>query len=121
MLISPRPPAELARPADAFVILERALEHIGLLQRGVLVQRNDSAGRQLEQRRGDAAVVGIQHLDLDAGKLGRLPRHVRYVEIARCKMRRILRSDVGMHGLAGCADMEVSLICESAYLTCASG
>src|SRR6516164_5877999 len=41
MLISARAPAELARPADTLVILERALYHIGLLQRGVLVQRYD--------------------------------------------------------------------------------
>src|SRR5262245_57120047 len=45
VLISARPPAELAGPAHALVVLKRALEHVGLLQRGVLVQRNDGAGR----------------------------------------------------------------------------
>src|ERR1043165_109165 len=111
MLVAPRPPAELARPADAFVILERALEHIGLLQRGVLVQRHNGAGRELEQRRGDAAVVRIEQLDLDAGKLGRLPWHVRHVEIARGEVRRILGFDVGMYDFAGWRRHERLLWC----------
>src|SRR5262245_42039339 len=68
VLVAGRAPYELARSAHALVVLERALEHVGLLQRGVLVQRHDGAGREAEQRRGDAAVVGIQDLDLDAGK-----------------------------------------------------
>jgi hypothetical protein len=101
MLIAGRPPDELARAAYALVILDRAFEHIGLLQRGVLVQRHDRSGREPEQRRGDAAVVGIEHLDLDPGELGGLPRHVRDVEIARGELGRILRLDVGMDDLAG--------------------
>src|SRR5579859_7238834 len=47
--IAGRPPDELARSAFAFVILERAFDHVGLLQCGVLVQRHDGAGRELEQ------------------------------------------------------------------------
>src|ERR1700728_3096885 len=57
MLIAGRPPDELARPAFAFVILERTFDHISLLKRGMLVQRHDRARRELEQRGGDAAVV----------------------------------------------------------------
>src|SRR5262245_30565753 len=38
------PPDELTRSAHALVILERALEHERLLERGVLVQRHDGAG-----------------------------------------------------------------------------
>ena len=101
MLISVRAPAELARPADTLVILERALYHIGLLQRGVLVQRYDGPGCKLEQRRGDSAVIGVEHLDLNSGKFGRLPRHVRDIEIARGEMRGVLGLDVGMHEFAG--------------------
>ena len=55
--VAGRPPHELTRSARALVILEGALEHEGLLQRGVLVQRHDRARIELEQRRGDAAVV----------------------------------------------------------------
>src|SRR6266545_1893103 len=52
MLIAGGPPDELTRPADAFVILDRALEHERLLQRGVLVQRHDGARIELEQGGG---------------------------------------------------------------------
>src|SRR5262249_24545176 len=88
VLVARWPPDELARSADALVVFERALEHECLLERGVLVQRHDGAGIELEQRRGDAAVVGIEHLDPDARELGRLPRHVGHVEIARGELRR---------------------------------
>jgi hypothetical protein len=82
------------------VILERALEHVGLFERGVLVQRHDGARLELEQGGGDAAGVGIEHLDLDAGKLGRLPRHIGHVQKVRGALRRVLRLDVGVHELA---------------------
>src|SRR5580704_9668132 len=101
VLIAGRPPDELARPAFAFVIFERALDHVGLLQRSVLVQRHDGAGRELEQRGGDAVAVGIEHLDLDAGKFGLLPRQVRRIDIVRGALRRIVGLDVGMHDFAG--------------------
>jgi hypothetical protein len=45
-------------------------------------------------RAGDVAVVGIENLDLDARKLGGLPRHVRNVEIARGELRCVLGLDV---------------------------
>src|SRR5256714_7381932 len=60
MLVAGRPPHELTRPADAFVILDRAFEHERLLERGVLVQWHDRARIELEQGGGDAAVVGIE-------------------------------------------------------------
>ena len=43
MLIAGGAPDELAWPAFALVVLERALDHVGLFQRGVLVQRHDGA------------------------------------------------------------------------------
>src|SRR5262249_59088918 len=92
---------ELTRPAHALVSLERALEHERLLERGVLAQRYDGARIELEQRRGYAAVVAIKHLDPDPCELGRLPRHVGDVEVARSQRRRVLGLDVGMHHLAG--------------------
>src|SRR5262249_12245490 len=101
VLVAGWPPDELTRSAHAFVVLERALEHERLLQRRVLVQRHHRARIELEQRRGDTAVVGIKHLDSDARELGRLPRHVGDVEIARGQLRRVLGLDVGMHDLAG--------------------
>src|SRR5258708_2806978 len=55
--VAGRPPDELTGSARALVILEAALEHERLLQRGVLVQRHDRARIELEQGRGDAAVV----------------------------------------------------------------
>jgi hypothetical protein len=61
---------------------------------------HDGARIELEQRGGDAAVVGIEHLDADARELGRLPRHVGDVEIARGERGRVLGLDVGMHDLA---------------------
>src|SRR4029077_16982366 len=87
MLIAGWAPDELTRPAFALVILERALDHIGLFQRGVLVQRHDGARLELEQSGGDAAAVGIEHLDLDARKFGRLPRHVGHIQIMRGALR----------------------------------
>src|SRR5262249_22151142 len=68
--------------------------------RGVLMQGDDRAGREFEQGGRDAVVVGIEHLDLDARKLGGLPGHVGHIEIMRGALRRILRIDVGMHDLA---------------------
>ena len=59
VLIAGRAPYELSRPAHALVVLERPFEHIGLLKRSVLMQRNHGARRQLEQRRGAALVVGV--------------------------------------------------------------
>ena len=57
VLIAGGPPDELARTAFALVVLKRALDHIGLFQRGVLMQRHDGAGIELEQSGRDAAVV----------------------------------------------------------------
>src|SRR5215467_3755384 len=99
--VAGRPPHELPRPAYALVILDRALEHERLLQGGVLVQRDDGAGIELEQRGGDSAVVGIEHLDADAGELGLLPRHAGDIEVARGELRRVLGLDIGVHDGAG--------------------
>ena len=77
------------------------IEHESLLQRGVLVQRNDGARVELEQRGGDAVVVGIKHLDLDPCELGLLPRHVGDVEIARSELWGVLALDIGRRELAG--------------------
>ena len=44
--IAGRPPDKLTRSAYALVILGRALEHISLFQRGVLVQQHDGAGQR---------------------------------------------------------------------------
>jgi hypothetical protein len=49
VLVAGRPPDKLTRSAYALVIFDRALEHISLFQRGVLVQRHDRARGQLEQ------------------------------------------------------------------------
>jgi len=98
--VAGRPPDELTRPARALVILEGALEHERLLQRGVLVQWHDRARIELEQGRGDAAVVAIKHLDPNPREFGRLPRHVGDVEVARGQLRRVLGLDVGVHDLA---------------------
>ena len=102
VLVAGRPPDELAGAAFALVVLERALDDIGLFERGVLVQRHDGAGRELEQRGRDAVVVGVEHLDLDARKFRRLPGHIGHVEKTRGELRRILRLDVGVHDLAFC-------------------
>ncbi len=83
------------------MIFERAFDHVGLLQRGVLVQRHHGAGLELEQRGGDAVAVGIEHLDLDAGEFGLLPRQVRRIDKVRGALGRIVRLDIGMHDLAG--------------------
>src|SRR5438105_3705138 len=76
VLIAGRPPDELTRSTLSLVIFERTFDHISLLECGVFVQRHNSAGIELEQRRGDAAVVGVQHLDRDPGKPGFLPLHI---------------------------------------------
>jgi hypothetical protein len=81
MAVSGRPPHELAGAAHALMIFQRAFEHIGLLQRGVLVQRHDGARIELEQSRRDAALFGLKHFDPDARKPRLLPRHVGDVEI----------------------------------------
>ena len=60
VLVAGWAPAELAGAAHTLVVLERAFQHIGLLQRGVLVERHDGARRQLEQRGGSAVIVGIK-------------------------------------------------------------
>src|SRR5262249_6843132 len=99
--VAGRPPDELAWSARALVILEGALEHECLLQRGVLVQRHDRARIELEQRRGHAAVVAIEHLDPNPRELGRFPWHVGDVEITRGQLRRVLGPDVGMHDRTG--------------------
>ena len=101
VLIAGRPPDELAGAALAFVIFQRAFDHVGLLQRGVLVQWHHGAGLELEQRRGNSVAVGIEHLDLDAGEFGLLPRQVRRIDKVRGAVRRIVGLDVGMHDLAG--------------------
>ena len=87
VLVAGGTPDELPGATHALVILQRAFQDVGLLQRRVLVQRHDGARRELEKRRGDAVIVRIEHLDLDAGKLGLLPGHVRHVQKARSKLR----------------------------------
>src|SRR5258708_32846860 len=82
VLVAGRPPDELTGSARALVILEGALEHERLLQRGGLVQRHDRARIELEQRRGDAAVVAIKHLDTSPREFGRFPQHLGDVEVA---------------------------------------
>ena len=62
-------PNELAGPAFALMILKRALDHVSLFEGGMLVQGHDSTWFELEQSRGDAAVICIEHLDFDAWKL----------------------------------------------------
>src|SRR6516165_8656799 len=57
VLIAGGPPDELTRPTFALVILKRALDHVSLFERGVLVQRHDGARFELEQSRGDAGIV----------------------------------------------------------------
>src|SRR6266508_3666537 len=52
VLIAGRPPHELTRPAYALVILDRALEHERLLQRGVLLQRHDGSRLELAENLG---------------------------------------------------------------------
>src|SRR5690242_6378888 len=44
VLVAGWPPDDLARSGDALVVLERAFEHVGLLERGMLVQRHDRTG-----------------------------------------------------------------------------
>src|SRR6185295_10939269 len=86
VLVAGGTPDELPGATHALVILQRAFQDVGLLQRRVLVQRHDGARRELEKRRGDAVIVRIEHLDLDAGKLGLLPGHVRHVQKARSQL-----------------------------------
>ena len=69
VLIASRSPDELTRSALSLVILERAFDDISLLERSVLVQRHEGARIELEQRRGDTGVVGIQYLNRDPGNL----------------------------------------------------
>src|SRR5205807_9876913 len=95
--VAGRPPGELTGSARALVILEGALEHERLLQRGVLVQRHDRARIELEQGRGDAAVVAIKHLDPNPRELGRFPPHVGDVEVARSQLRRVLGRRAGVY------------------------
>src|SRR5262245_38376291 len=94
VLVAGGTPDELPGTAHALVVLQRAFQNVGLLQRRVLVQGHDGARRELEKRRGDAVVVRIEHLDLDAGKLGLLPGHVRHVQKARSELRVGVRPDV---------------------------
>ena len=50
MLIAGRAPDELTRPAFAFMVLMRALDHIGLFERSVLVEWHDGARFELEKK-----------------------------------------------------------------------
>src|ERR1044072_2168028 len=49
MDIAARPPHEVTRTTAALRIFQRTFEHEGLLERRVLMQRHDRAGRHLEQ------------------------------------------------------------------------
>src|SRR5687768_8869721 len=71
------PPHVLAGARDAIVVRERALEHERLLDLRVHVEREPRARLPLEQARHLAfGLVLVEHLDLDAGELGRGPLHV---------------------------------------------
>src|SRR5262249_28680299 len=100
VLVARRAPAELTWPAHALVILQRAFEHVSLLERGVFVQRHHGPGRQFEERGGAAFVVGIEHLDLDARKLGRFPGHVRHIDKTGGELRIGVKPDVGVNNFA---------------------
>src|SRR5499426_1827331 len=80
VLVAGRAPYELTGSAHPFVILQRALQNVGLFQCRVFVQRHDGTGLELEERRGQALLVRVQHLDLNAWKFGIFPWHVRYVQ-----------------------------------------
>src|ERR1700730_11142414 len=101
MLITGGAPDELARPAFALVILKRALDHVSLFECSVLVQRYDGTRFELKQSRGDAGIVGIEHLDFYARKLGCLPGHIGHVQIMCRALRRIFWFDVGVNDLGG--------------------
>ena len=109
MLVTGGAPDELARSTFALVILKRALDHVSLFECSMLVQRHDSAWFKLKQSRGDAGVVGIEHLDFDARKLSRPPGHTGHVQIMCRALGRILGLDVGVHILRVCMDMANSL------------
>src|SRR6516162_4244153 len=105
--LSPRPlllrPVRGEEPlaAGKAIWLEEEAENDGAVGRHRLVPVAGRPPDELEQRRGDAAVVAIKHLDPNPRELGRLPRHVGDVEIARGQLRRVFGLDVGMHDLAG--------------------
>ncbi len=68
--IAGRSPYEIPGRAHAFLIFQAALQHIGHLDAGVLVQRyNRTRGQPKQQRRHAGVRVVVQYLVLDAGKL----------------------------------------------------
>ena len=63
-------PHEIAGRRDAFLILERAFEHPGLLDLDVLVIGELRAGSEPEERGDEPAVLVLdQHFHVDAGML----------------------------------------------------
>src|SRR5271167_1105475 len=76
------PPHILAGAADAIMIIERAFEHKGLLNLGILVHGQRGTRRPFEQA-GHLALlfVLIEDLDRDASKLRRGPIHVLWFDV----------------------------------------
>ena len=69
MAVAARSPHVIAGGAGTLAILQAALKHVGLLDRGMDMIRHDRAWLHLEQDGREAGLgVGVEDLGLDAGE-----------------------------------------------------